>query len=250
MLSKNISYKTKQIVEFYSCNRHRWKEFYPSERWVFKKIAGENKSLGNVLDIGCACGGLRTALTEKFVLNSYTGVDIQNNAIDWARKEAKSAMPTFFIAGDIVKLKLNKYYDTVISLSCADWNIETKEIIDACWKRVKRGGNFILSLRLTTGDGINDIKRSYQYINFSGNEKEPEIANYVVFNFRKAIEMLKNLNSAPILIGAYGYWGMPSPTAVVPFERLAFAVFYIKKGTKHCDREIKCEFNLPIEFFL
>lgn len=251
MFNKNIEYKSKELLKFYCCNRQRWEEFYPSEKWVFGKVAGKERTLKDVLDVGCACGGLGTALNERFILNSYTGVDINKDSIDWARKEWRLPIPVTFIVGDIVDLGMSANYDVVVSLSCADWNIETSKIIDACWKRVRPGGYFIISLRLTPKKGVNDIEKSYQYINFSGDDKEPEIANYVIFNFRESLMMMKELNPLPESIGAYGYWGSPSSTAVTPFDRLVFAVFYIKKGLEeNSNQAIKAEFNLPMDILL
>lgn len=248
--NKNIRYKSREILKFYSSNRQTWDEFYPSERWVFEKIAEEKKMMGDILDVGCACGGLGRALTEKSTVVSYTGVDLNQEAIEWALKKQNLSIPSNFIVGDIIELKLNNKYDLVVSLSCADWNIETKKIIDVCWEKVKEGGYFVISLRLTTKKGINDIKRSYQYINFYGDEKEPEIANYAVFNFKEAITIMKNLIPVPELIGAYGYWGEPSETAVTPYSKLVFGVFYIRKGIRGSEKNIKVEFNLPLEVFM
>lgn len=249
-MSTNIEYHSKEISEFYSCNRQTWEQFYPSERWVFEKIAGNEKSMGHVLDVGCACGGLANALLEKFTLASYTGIDINKDSIDWAARERKLGIPADFISGDIIKLSTDKFYDIVFSLSCADWNVETKKIIDTCWSRVKPGGYFVISLRLTPDKGVNDINKSYQYINFSGKEKKPELANYVVFNCKDALRIFKQLKPAPELIGAYGYWSKPSHTAVTPFDKLVFAVFYIKKPPKGYDQKTGFEFNLPIDISL
>jgi SAM-dependent methyltransferase len=249
-MAKNIQYKSGEIQTYYSCNRSAWEEFYPSERWVFAKLAGPDGFLGNVLDVGCACGGLGAALCRQFRLSSYTGVDINRQAIDWAAKEQKLTVPATFMTGDILDLALEDVFDVVVSLSCADWNIESQKIMEACWARVKAGGHFVISLRLTTGPGINDIETSYQYINFSGEERAPEVANYVVFNFPAVLELMQKLQPAPTLIGAYGYWGKPAVTAVTPFTRLVFAVFYLRKGTGPESPGIAGEFTLPLEIFL
>jgi len=252
-MKKNIQYKTKQIAKFYSAHRQKWDEFYPSERWVFDRVAGWQKVLGDILDVGCACGGLGLALSQRFVLNSYTGIDINEEAILWACDNQKMPVPTKFISGDVLKQKLNKKYDTVVSLSCADWNIETKRIIDCCWDKVRPGGNFIISLRLTEKEGINNIKKSYQYIDYSGGRGGSEVASYVVFNFKDTLRMMSELRPRPQFVGGYGYWGVPSKTAVTLFDKLFFVVFYIQKQVVILDREeqsIKTEFNLPIEIFL
>lgn len=190
------------------------------------------------------------ALCQKFHLKSYTGVDVNRSAIAWAQKKQKLPVPATFIAGDIIKLNFTGQYDVVVSLSCADWNIETDRIIGACWERVKAGGYLVISLRLTPGPGVNDIQTSYQHINFSGQDPTAEVANYVVFNFSHLLHNLKSLQPAPGLIGAYGYWGQPSPTAVTLFKRLVFAVFYLRKRSGDRGHNIEGEFTLPLDIFL
>jgi SAM-dependent methyltransferase len=249
-VAKNIEYKSRQIQAYYSCKRCRWEEFYPSERWVFTKLAGAQKSLGDVLDVGCACGGLGAALSQKFQLRSYTGVDIHREAIAWAAQARKLPVPTAFLAADILDLNLAGTFDLVVSLGCADWNIESEKIIEACWARVKTAGHLVLSLRLAPGPGVNDIQTSYQAINFSGQETTPELANYVVFNFAEILQLMQSLKPRPALIGAYGYWGKPSATAVTPFERLIFSVFYLRKGNGDPGPHTQAEFNLPLELFV
>ena len=250
MITKNIEYKSKELVQFYRYNRQRWEEFYPSERWMFKRIAANKKNMGDILDVGCACGGLASALSEKFTINSYTGIDINKGNIDWARRCRKLAAQSRFIYGDILKQKISGKYDMVVSLSCADWNVETASIVNSCWKKLKPNGHLAITLRLTPGQGINDIKKSYQYINFSGDEKNPEIANYVVFNFKDVLKLINGLFPLPESIGAYGYWGKPSSTAVTPFDKLIFSAFYIKKAADDHGQGIQTEFDLPIEVFL
>jgi 2-polyprenyl-3-methyl-5-hydroxy-6-metoxy-1,4-benzoquinol methylase len=250
VVTGNIEYKSREIQKYYSCHRSKWEEFYPSERWVFTKLAGSEGFLGDVLDVGCACGGLGAALSQKFRLTSYTGVDINRQAIEWAGKEQRIPVPATFLAGDIAELNLAEQYDVVVSLSCADWNIETRRIIEACWERVRAGGYLVISLRLTEGAGVNDIRTSYQYINFSGQDTAAEVANYVVGNFPETLRLMKSLQPAPASIGAYGYWGKPAATAVTPFKRLVFAVFYLKRSTAGGGQDIEGEFTLPLDMFV
>jgi SAM-dependent methyltransferase len=250
MVNQNIHYKSKEIQDYYSINRNKWEDFYPSEKWVFSKIAADSGHLGHVLDVGCACGGLGTALAEQFHLDSYTGVDINKDAINWALQEQRMPVPSTFLAGDIITLDLPGQFDLVVSLSCADWNIETEKIIAVCWERVRTRGYLIISLRLTNGPGVNDIQTCYQYINFSGRETAPEVANYVVFNFSESLKLVQSLQPAPTKIGAYGYWGKPSATAVTPFTQLVFAVFYLQKGNGAGGQSIEAQFTLPLDLFI
>ena len=247
MKMKNIVYNSGQIKKYYSMSRQCWDDFYPSERRVFEKVS-EAHALGDLLDIGCACGGLGKALHDRFGINSYTGIEINQDAVCWAKKNLDIGSPSFLICGDFLKIKLKKKFDTVVSLSCADWNIQTEKIVNRAWKSVRPGGYFVISLRTTPGKGVNNIKKSYQYIDFFGEENTPEIANYVVFNFKDSLMMFRDLSPRPELIGVYGYWGKPSSTSVTPFKELVFAVFYIKKYERVASRErTRLELNLPLE---
>lgn len=250
MRNNNIRYRSEEILKFYKESRQSWADLYPSEKRIFETVAGKDAFLGDVLDVGCACGGLARALSEKLRISSYTGIDIHKDSIDWALASMKLDIPVKFIAADIVEHVPARFYDTVVSLGCADWNIETLKIIDSCWKNVKKGGHFIVSLRLTGAKGVNDIKKSYQMINFSGTKKKPEIANYVVLNFNEAVEILTKLAPGPQLIGAYGYWGKPSSMAVTPFEKIVFSVFYLKKGARRDSRaDMRMSLDLPDDLF-
>jgi SAM-dependent methyltransferase len=248
-IMKNIEYTSKQIKEFYSKHRNSWKDFYPSERWVFERLLSDDGMPKDVLDVGCACGGLGQALSRKFSIHSYTGVDINKEAIEWAKERSNLSCPHKFIAGDILTSAIRKKHSFVVSLGCADWNIETNRMIKACWDLVRPGGYFVVSLRLTDKQGINNIKRSYQHIKFDDKKGDFEIANYVVFDFSRSVKLFKKLNPGPELIGAYGYWGKPSASAVTPFKDLVFSVFYIKKPVTGFKKLTQVEFNLPADIF-
>lgn len=101
-----------------------------------------------MLDVGCAAGGLGAALSERQALASYTGVDISDQAIAAARVRVPLSVPARFIAGDILDLSdLGRTaFDTVVSLSCADWNVETGRILERCWSLVAPRGRFVPSL--------------------------------------------------------------------------------------------------------
>jgi len=90
------------------------------------------------------------------------------------------------------------------------------------------------------------MKKSYQRINYSGNKKKQEIANYVVFNSDDALKILTVLKPKPSYILGYGYWGKPSITAATPFDKLLFAVFAVQKGNSD-KKKIKMELHRPLK---
>ena len=254
-LNKNICYKTDELSNFYSRQRICYSEFYPSEQWIFKKVAGRELKMGRVLDVGCACGGLADALKERFSVTEYVGVDINAQAIEKAkmRLKTKDVRNRRFECGDILDMNCLKpeMFDTVFSLSCADWNISTREIISACWGYVREGGAFVLTLRLTQKASLLRMSESYQHIYFG--EKLPnninglERAPYVVLNVKDALFILGNLEPKPKKITGFGYWGKPSQSAKTAYNRLVFTALALEKGDAKNDKTtIECHWPLDL----
>lgn len=223
---ENIRYATPEIERFYRQHRTRWDEFYDSERAVFERL-----NIGpatTVLDIGCGCGGLGLALRERFGVARYTGVEINELAAASARELNPAAR---IIAGDILRVGPAELgvqrFDIVASLSCIDWNLRFDDMLRHAYGLVRTGGFFVSSFRLTTGTSVNDMARSYQFINFDGS-RSGERAPYVVLNARALVEELAALG--PRRMTGYGYWGAPSASAVTPFDRICFTVIAIERG--------------------
>lgn len=223
---KNIEYKTPAIEAFYREHRVRWEQFYESERVVFTKLG--LSSVCSVLDVGCGCGGLGLALRERFGVVNYTGVEINQPAVETAKAMNPAGR---FLCADILALSARELasesFDIVVSLSCIDWNVQFAAMLAQAYRYVKPGGYLVASFRLTPGESVLDIRRSYQFVNFVG-QKEGEVAPYVVLSIGALLEYLKAL--APARIYGFGYWGSPSSTAVTPFNRLCFAVVAAQKN--------------------
>ena len=238
---KNLHYGTDEIANYFSENRISWDQFYPSERKLFESI--ELSSEDKVLDIGCGCGGLGLALNEKFDIFSYTGIDINFSAIEAGRQLSSSST---LICGDILDVTdsslRDQSFDLVCSLSCIDWNVQFAEMLAVSWGHVKPGGKFVATFRLCLGKGSRDLKDSYQYINYEG-KKEGEIAAYVVLNFKKLMAEIEKFN--PSEIKGTGYWGMPSSTAVTPYNSVCFAAFSITKREEADCSDVCIHLDLP-----
>lgn len=249
----NIVYRTPHLAEFFLTHRRRWDEFFPSERWVFERIGNSPQGFGRVLDVGCAVGGLGNAITQKFSVTSYTGLDINAQAIEAAARINILSVPTQFLCADIVTCTdvADEAFDTVAALSVADWNVDTNAIIAECWKKVAPGGRLLITLRLTDGQGVNDLEQSFQYIvpdedfEMPRDKSDLEKAPYVVLNTHEALRIFTMQTPPPRDILLYGYWGKPSATATTPYERLAFAVLAITKplsGSTQDDTRLECHF--------
>ena len=156
----NIIYEKEDIREYFSKDRIKWEQFYESEKKVIQKIiSGSEKKIRQlfVLDVGCACGGLGMVLRERFNINNYTGIEINLQAANYAKK----INPDFqIIAGDFLKVSndlMNDYYDLAFSLSCIDWQNNFNLMLKELFAKVKPGGYLLVSLRITTKKSINDI---------------------------------------------------------------------------------------------
>lgn len=243
----NIAYKSDGFAKYYSKNRHHWDEFYESERYIMERFMDRIEDPFSVLDVGCGCGGLGKALSEKYQISMYKGIDINSPNIEAGKKILSLNCPFELSCEDVAKMKADDGYDFVISFSCIDYNLDVKEMLDACWAQVKAGGYLILSVRLTNGPGINDIEQSYQPVDIEAEElsEESEVANYVVFNYNEFFQTIRLIDNLAGATG-YGYWGGPSKTAHTPYSRLCFSVFCLEKG----NRDIPyADLRLPLDLF-
>lgn len=64
-----------------------------------------------ILDVGCGYGGLLKYAHMNKVALQYTGIDVAENMISWARKTFPKAT---FIVGDILEAEINQRFDYVV----------------------------------------------------------------------------------------------------------------------------------------
>ena len=240
---KNVVYQTEAIARYFAQNRVSWPQFYPSEQALLGRLGlGANQK---VLDIGCGCGGLGLTIRDKFGVGDYTGVEINAPAATAARAMNPRAR---ILHGDILEISAGplsgERFDVVFSLSCVDWNVRFADMLAVAWDHVRPGGYFVATFRLTTGEGCNDMTRSYQFINYEG-KQEGELASYVVLNAGELGEQL--VEFAPSDVIANGYWGRPSATAVTPYETLCFVALAIRRPASGDVSAIRYELDVPGE---
>lgn len=241
----NIMYKSESFLNYYSETRMKWDDFYPSEKKILKRIFDRYDQGFELLDAGCGCGGLGKALCGKFNIKYYTGLDCNRKEIEFAKENNQLSIPHHYICEDIAVYKDGRLYDIVVSLSCIDFNIDVKGMLESCWEKVKPGGYLVTSVRLTNNETINDINKAYQKLG------ENEVANYVVFNIDDFLKMISELRNNPAdLIEAYGYWHSPAEGTVVKYDKLCMSVFAIRKSVRaEFNDKLETNFELPDEFF-
>ncbi|MCF8176927.1 MAG: class I SAM-dependent methyltransferase [Sulfuritalea sp.] len=240
-MTKSIEYQTDRIANYFKHHRVRWEQFYQSERLIVERLSPAKSD--TVLDIGCGCGGLGLALRDRFSVEQYTGIEINSLAAMSAQELNPSAE---IYCGDFLDLHRlllkGRHFDLVFSLSCFDWNVRFTDMLRAAWKHVAPGGALVATFRLVAGEGCDDIKRSYQFINFDG-AMEGERASYVVLNAAELASKLIQLN--PSTISAFGYFGAPSPTAVTPYDEVCFSAFSVRKRHLTDRASIQLDLSLP-----
>ncbi|WP_061217852.1 methyltransferase domain-containing protein [Leptospira weilii] len=241
-MTENIKYNSEDISKYFKENRIRWEQFYESERRVIEKVWPKGNP--KVLDIGCGCGGLGLALKERFNHSNYIGIEINSKAASIAKEIYSDALilEEDFLLLSHPSIKENEF-DIVFSLSCIDWQLNFEMMLQKGWSMVKEGGMFIASFRITNQETVNDVEKSYQFINYEG-VLEGEIAPYVVLNSKELLSHFEKLGAGDIF--AYGYYGSPSSTAKTPFKKLCFGVLAVSKPKKE-DTHFKREFQLPDE---
>ena len=227
---KNLSYQNKDISNYFSKNRIKFSDFYRSEKKIILKHIKNNK---NIFDIGCGCGGLGLALQEKFKNIHYEGIEMNKYAARYGIKNFAGKNLTIynndFLKFNVLKELKFKSYDYIFSLSCIDWQYNFHKSFIKAINLLNKSSKLIISLRLTKKSSINDINNSFQYINYS-NLKKGDRAPYVVLN---ALEFIDFIDAYNIHINdLYGYYGLPSKTAVTPFKKIFFVVAVLKLGKK------------------
>jgi SAM-dependent methyltransferase len=228
----NIHYASPGLPEFYSNHRSAWEDFYVSERTAF-----EASGLGpetSILDVGCACGGLGTALNERFGCTNYVGLEIHEGAAAIGAL-AVASFGGRVLSGDILEgsqiLKfagLPQEYDLVVSLSALDWNADVRDNILQAWRHVAIGGALLMSLRLHPNSCHLDLEESRQSTT-PHNGGGDEFAPYVIMSVPAAVEFATRMGAASVRV--FGHWGAPSATAQTPVDRCIFALAILTKTT-------------------
>ena len=175
--------------QIYSTWRTKWEEFFPSERYYFQgEGAVPGVSAMSILDVGCAAGGLGTALLDSVSSGiNYTGIDPDEEAIILGRQ----ADPRLgLVSGHFPEdYKSDRKFEMVTSFSLLpqvpDWKSFLLSLKSVSTKYI----NLSIGVRLD-GPTVVDIDVSYLYYFDSGERVHQVIHNiYELLNFCSITEM-------------------------------------------------------------
>lgn len=245
----NLFYKTNNLFNFYSHHRIGWESLYPSEKIVFEHIPIDKEM--KVIDLGCACGGLGVAFKDKFGITDYTGIDINGKCITAARTICPWGN---FHSADFLSVadKLPKDYDIACSLSAADWNNATEELLKALFTRLKPGGNLIFSCRITNDSNVKTCFETRQHIVFNDDSpsSKPEYAPYKVYNLQTILQLILDLGKISSIYG-YGYWGkIPNSVESIPWDKVFYIVFAITSASVKYVADPRLILDVDANFFI
>tara|TARA_B100000787_G_scaffold24454_1_gene16361 strand:- start:2386 stop:3162 length:777 start_codon:yes stop_codon:yes gene_type:complete len=198
-----------------------------SKKLILKKFDINKKK---VLDIGCAAGGMYSALCNKFNFD-YTGIDIDNKCILHAKKKFKNKAK--FLNYDIFDKRIKKNsYDIVMIWSLFYMFPNWKEVLIRATEISKKHIMFDNKVRYE-GNTIIDKDLSYQYYHLSNRRN-----HYIIHNLHELISFFQigelNLES----VFGYGYKMKNNTSARLPLsqKKVLIGSFVLSKSNKKIKR--------------
>lgn len=230
MINMNQEYNAnawghESILSFFEKNRLTKNDIYPSE-WFFldKKIVNGI----NILDIGCAKGGMANILSECVQDFSYVGVDINAHMIESAKKKYPQHL-FYQINEDDYSILGDTQYDLVICLGILHLHESWRHTIKVAWQHTQ--GSLILDLRETYHASIENKALAYFKMDFTNtNSITPNyFLPYNIINSTESLRTIHEICSDASKISYYGYTQAVSELAVSPIKKLMATVYCIER---------------------
>lgn len=238
-LNQSDPFNTNYFSEYYKNYRDKKDDLFESEiHFIYKFIENAN----NVLDVGCATGGMYKILSNLKKDIKYEGIDISKNLIKIASEEYPNIN---FQLGDGSSLEYeDNSYDGIISFGTTVHDQNWEKLLKECYRVTKN--SFIFDVRLTRKKTLSKINDCYV---FDGTGmKYP----YVILNIWDFLKFLKNLDNNP-KIYLFGYSGKANKDVKIPkgYENIFMCGVLLEKNfnsTKKHDKNI--HIDIPIELLV
>jgi SAM-dependent methyltransferase len=183
----------KSQLKKFSKGRKRIKDLYPSEKKFFLKLAKNSKTF---LDFGCATGNFINILKNISSIKNYTGLDISNDMLNFARLlHPKYKFEKFNGKKILLKSRYELVYSFGTLIYCLNYKNLIKDFINLSEKYI----NF--DVRLIFDKTMKKKVDSYQII-----AKKPLLRlPYVIIDFNEFLEFILKISKYKYKIDIYGY---------------------------------------------
>jgi ubiquinone/menaquinone biosynthesis C-methylase UbiE len=173
----NKSWNSKNIINYLNKSRSNFNDLYEGEKFLIKNFI---KNDSNVLDIGCAQGGMYKILKKKFSKIKYTGLDFNKKMIDIAKKNFPN-QNFYYYNGTNYKSFLKKKFDVVVIFGILHLNKNWKNILYNASKITKK--YILFDLREQFKDeGIKNL--FYLHLDFKKKSKK-FLVPYIILDKKK-----------------------------------------------------------------
>ena len=230
-------FETDYFVNWYDNYRCSLDDLFPSETHYLKEFC---YSAENLLDVGCAVGGMSKIILELNQKIHYEGVDISEKMIDQAKKNYPNI--PFYVVDGIELPYSDEHFDSVLSFGTLVHEQKWKDLLTELWRVTSN--QLILDVRLTSEQPtLSNIKRSF--VVDGSNMPYP----YVVINSSEFFMFIQDELNGIKSINAYGYWGRANEFTTMPddYSQICMVGLILKK--KPGNIENKLSFNLPFEVY-
>lgn len=220
------------LVEFYSGNRNRPEDLYPSER---RYLPGLAAGAGSVLDVGCGAGGFAAVWRGFNADLEYTGVDASAALIEAA---ARLHPDETFVRADGAALPFaDRSFDVVAALGWLHLEPRYAGALAELWRVARR--SLFFDVRLL--DGADDVVGE-QRLALSGDWDGHTTIPYVCASWQALARVLEGLG--PRRLRAFGYPGRPAATVSGVPDEVCLTTIVLERG----DGPLELELDLPLEW--
>ena len=183
-------------IAFFSSNRQRPEDLYPSEKVFLPRVVKEAK---NVLDVGCACGGFARIMSDYNPSLTYTAIDIVPTMIDEARLQNPTGHYTV-AAGHSLPFG-EQTFDLVHCSGVVHLNSNYELMISEMWRVSAQ--YLLFDMRLTEGA----TQTGSFKIDFGSSDRaKSEVLPYHLVNFTEARRIVETLPEAPQQVEVFAYF--------------------------------------------
>lgn len=158
--------------------------------WIFQEI---KPYLGNnVLEIGCGNGNFTVFLAQQ--AQQLTAIDLNQEYVTLTKTRLKNSSNVTILHGDVTKIELQNYYDTIIMLDVLEHIEHDVATLEKLNQLLMPGGTLIIKVPA---------------LNYLYGEMDRVIGHYRRYNYQTLLNTLNKANFSQSLIWYFNLAGIP-----------------------------------------